>query len=52
MAQLADDDAFYDRTLQGEERKQWFHRLGRKLNNHHQRVLAKHSGNSNLNDSF
>jgi uncharacterized protein YdaU (DUF1376 family) len=54
-AQLADDDDYYDRTLVGQERKEWFHRLKRKLGNHHQKVLrerAKRGGNANLNDSF
>ena len=54
-AQLADDDRYYDRTLKGEERKQWFLRLGKKLNKQHQRVLServKHNGGAHLNESW
>jgi len=54
MAQLADDDAYYDRTLTGKDRTQWFHRLHRKLLKHHQRVLSEQARDRrpDLADSF
>ena len=54
MAQLADDDAYYDRTLIGKDRAQWFHRLHRKLLKLHQRALGERARDQrpDLADSF
>jgi hypothetical protein len=54
MVQLADDDAYYDRSLTGEDRTKWFHRLHRKLVKQHQRVLGDRTRGrrSDLEDSF
>jgi uncharacterized protein YdaU (DUF1376 family) len=53
-AQLQSDDDYYDRTLTGKARADWFRRESQKLCNLHQKLLAgqRLNGGANLNESF